>query len=320
MGTSTSVTKNREKEKNLKKLLDNINSLYLLKKLFSQLNEKKKLKTIKYNKKLQKKIDISLSNYRLFSLRYIKFQEYGEEYDYYHYLEFKDLREEKNGKKKEYDKGELIFEGEYLRGKRNGKGKEYYLSPFAKFGIYKDLEYSEYKKWKETEKEYLLKFEGQYLNGKKWNGKGFDQKGNIIYILKNGNGKVKEYDYNGVLEFEGELINGERNGNGKEYYDDGKLKFEGEYLNGKIWNGKGVDRNGNILYIVKDGKGKVKEYFRNGVLKFEGEYLNGEKNGKGKEYDKEGDLDFEGEYLNGKRNGKEYFSKHELFFEGDSLY
>ena len=46
------------------------------------------------------------------------------------------------------------------------------------------------------------------------------------------NGKGKEYnDYNGKLEFEGEYLNGERNGEGKEYYDNGKLEFEGEYKN-----------------------------------------------------------------------------------------
>ena len=59
-----------------------------------------------------------------------------------------------------------------------------------------------------------MEYEGEYLNGKRWNGKG------------------KEYDYYGKLKFEGEYLNGERNGKGKEY-EYGKLKFEGEYLNGK---------------------------------------------------------------------------------------
>ena len=53
--------------------------------------------------------------------------------------------------------------------------------------------------------------------------------------------KRKEYDYNGKLEFEGEYLNGERNGKGKEYYKNGELIFEGEYLNGKKWNGKGKE-------------------------------------------------------------------------------
>ena len=91
--------------------------------------------------------------------------------------------------------------------------------------------------------------------------------------------KGKEYDkYNDSLVFEGEYLNGKRNGKGKEYYPNDKLKFEGEYLNGK-----------------RNGKGK--EYYSDGTLKFEGEYLNGVKwNGEGKEYDYEGRLKFEGEY------------------------
>ena len=35
------------------------------------------------------------------------------------------------------------------------------------------------------------------------------------------------------LIFEGEYLNGKRNGKGKEYYDNGKLEFEGEFINGK---------------------------------------------------------------------------------------
>ena len=56
----------------------------------------------------------------------------------------------------------------------------------------------------------------------------------IIYEEKNMKGKGKEFiGKSDVLIFEGEYLNGERNGKGKEYYDDGKLLFEGEYLNGK---------------------------------------------------------------------------------------
>ena len=61
-----------------------------------------------------------------------------------------------------------------------------------------------------------LKFEGNYLNEKKWNGKGYDINGNLIYKLKNGNGKInKYYDYDYYLIFEGEYKNGKRNGKGK---------------------------------------------------------------------------------------------------------
>ena len=48
----------------------------------------------------------------------------------------------------------------------------------------------------------------------------------------------KEFNDYGKLRFEGEYLNGERNGKGKEYNYDGELIFEGEFLNGKRWNGK----------------------------------------------------------------------------------
>ena len=72
---------------------------------------------------------------------------------------------------------------------------------------------------------------------------------------KNGKGSVYLLDTNKLI-FEGEYINGKRNGNGKEYYyyyNKRILIFEGEYSDGK-----------------RNGKGK--EYFNNGELKFEGEY------------------------------------------------
>ena len=89
-----------------------------------------------------------------------------------------------------------------------------------------------------------LKYEGEYLNGKKWNGKGYNYESNdIIYDIKDGKGDIKEYNDNGILIFEGEYLNGERNGKGKEYdYYNGKLIFEGEYLNGEK-NGKGREFN-----------------------------------------------------------------------------
>ena len=51
-------------------------------------------------------MNINLINYKIFSGRYIIYEE--------------------KGKGKEYDNEDyLIFEGEYLNGKKNGKAKEY---------------------------------------------------------------------------------------------------------------------------------------------------------------------------------------------------
>ena len=108
-----------------------------------------------------------------------------------------------------------IYEGEYLNERKNGYGKEYYDNG----GI---------------------KFEGIYINGKKWNGTGYTDKNESAFELIDGNGLVKEYYDNGKLQFEGEYLKGVKHGQGKEYYKNGKLKFEGEYLNGeKNRKGKG---------------------------------------------------------------------------------
>ena len=206
-------------------MLRNIKSIYFTRFLFSHLDEKIKLKVIKYNKKLQNNLDIKLVNYKFYSERYIiyetKFK--GKEYDgYYNDLLFECeyLNGERNGKGKEYsDEGKLKFEGEYLNGKRNGKGKEYYFNGH-------------------------LRFEGEYLNDKWLNGKLYDNHDNF-YDLKSLNGLIKEYDYFREIEFEGEYFNGERKGRGKEYYDK-RLIFEGEYLKGKR-NGKGREYDYDIL-------------------------------------------------------------------------
>ena len=105
---------------NLKK----IKSEYTIKILFFHLDEKIKLKLIKYNKNLQNTIDINLNNYIFFSGRYIEFEADGKGKEYYGYndkLKFEGeyLNGERNGKGKEYDdNGLLIFEGEYLNGRK----------------------------------------------------------------------------------------------------------------------------------------------------------------------------------------------------------
>ena len=103
-------------------MLNNIKSYYITKIIFTFMDEKQKLKIIKYNKTLQKYTDICIINYMYFSQSYIIYEQKGrgKEYDGYNDI--------------------LLFEGEYLNGKRNGKGKEYY-------------------------EDGNLNFEGEYLNG-----------------------------------------------------------------------------------------------------------------------------------------------------------
>ena len=77
-----------------------------------------------------------------------------------------------------------------------------------------------------------LLFEGEYKNGLKWDGIGYDWDNNIVYELNNEKGYVKEYNHYNKLVFEGDYINGQKNGKGKEYNWDNCIKIEGEYFNG----------------------------------------------------------------------------------------
>ena len=64
-----------------------------------------------------------------------------------------------------------------------------------------------------------------------------------LYLNAEKIGAEKDYYY--LYEvFEGEYLNGLRNGKGKQYNADYfRLIFEGIFLNGKKWNGKGKEHN-----------------------------------------------------------------------------
>ena len=195
-------------------MLKHIKSSYFAKIIFSFVDEQKKLEIIKYNRNLQKQVDININNYKIFCGKYIVIETKGKEYNIFN--------------------NELVFKGAYLNGKRNGKGIEYNSN---------------------TGK---IIFEGEFISNKKWSGKGYNEKNEIEYEIKDGTGKVKEY-FNDKLIYDGEYLKGKRNGIGKEYnLITGNLIYEGAYLNGK-----------------RNGKGK--EFYK-GKLKYEVEYLNGMRN------------------------------------------
>ena len=134
-------------------MLKNVKSQYFSKKLFSHINDKRKLEIVKINKILQNNIDVNINNYKLFAGKYLIYEEDGKGKEYRIYddmliaeAEYKDGK--KNGKGKEYEKSKVRFEGEYLNGKKHGKGKEYDSSG-------------------------KIIFVGEYKNGKRWSGKVF---------------------------------------------------------------------------------------------------------------------------------------------------
>jgi antitoxin component YwqK of YwqJK toxin-antitoxin module len=273
---------------------------YTFKFIFSCIKEKRKLDIVKYNKNMQKILDIGIINYKTFNGKYIIGERNGKGKEYYIndnlIFEGEYLNGKRNGKGKEYNINDnLIFEGEYLNGKRNGKGKEYDCTIYVVFA--ENLN-------QENKENNNLIFEGEYVNGIR-------------------NGKGREYDSNGCIKFEGEYNNGKRwNGIEIEYFDEeiinngikpfiqreikgikeekadeSKLKFEFEYLNGKKWNGKiSYVKNNEIICELKEGKGFIIEVNDDKEEFYIGEYLNGQKSGKGKEYYYyDGTLKFEGE-------------------------
>ena len=122
---------NKEYLKSTFNLSKAVKSNYIFEYIFSFLYIKKKLNMIIYNKKLQKKFNINIDNYKA--------------------LSGKIHIGERNGIEKEFSLNSniLLFEGEYLNGKKNGRGKEYYEHG-------------------------TIKFEGEYLNGYKIKGKGYN--------------------------------------------------------------------------------------------------------------------------------------------------
>ena len=310
-------------------------SSYFIQNLFAHINEGIKLKLIRYNKNMQNIININLINYKTFSGKYIEYESNengsgkGKEYNIFNdeiVFEGDYINRKRNGKGKEYDYiGKIKFEGEYSNGER--KGIEYgeygakvfegeYLSGKRWNGNFYDLYGDlilELKNGKGNLKSYdednrnILQFDIEYLNGD-MNGKFRKKEGLGIFIegefLNNKkHGKIKEYINKNELRFEGEYLYDYKR-IGKEYID-GKLEYEGQYLFDKKRNGKVYDKNGNIIYELNQGNGKVKEFNILGKFIFEGKYLKGKKNGKGIEYKYwDGKILYEEEYLNGKRNGK----------------
>ena len=86
-------------------MLQKIRANLIIKNIFLNLKENIKLILLRYNKRIQQRININLIDYRRCSGRYIIFEE--------------------NGRGKEYNSytDQLLYDGEYLKGKKMEKEK-----------------------------------------------------------------------------------------------------------------------------------------------------------------------------------------------------
>ena len=220
-------------------MLKNIKSQKICKMLLSLLVVNKKLKIIKYNKEIQKKLNISLIDFKEYSKRYIIYESKtkGKEYDKDGKLLFDGefLNGEKNGIGKEYNKdGELIFEGEYLKDKKCGKGIKY----FGYIKIKGEYLNNQIIKGEEFKKGELI-FKGEYKNEKRWKGVGKE----TISHEQHG-----EYSYDQII-YEGEFKRGEKNGKGKEYCEiyEKELPYDNYELMDNVLISKGNIKMGKDL-------------------------------------------------------------------------
>ena len=139
-------------------MLVKIKSTFFFPRRFCHINEKIKLSILKYNKYLQKFLDINLINYRIFSGKYIVYEGEGEG--------------ERKGKIYDGYNNRWIFEGELLKGEKNGKGKEY-------------------------DEDGYIEFSGEYLNVKR-----------ILKENESKDGFLSQYNIQHKLVFQGFYLNG----------------------------------------------------------------------------------------------------------------
>ncbi|MGE8034025.1 AAA family ATPase [Lysinibacillus sp. KCTC 33748] len=224
-------------------------------------------------------------------------------------------------------KGELLFEGEFVNHMKQGNGIMYLKGQII--------------------------YQGEFIQNKK-QGNGILYKGGHVYYeghfrndLMEGYG-VLYYEEDGIAPFkdlreqnphlnqpqyEGDFVHGMKKGKGKQYYPSGFLQYEGDFIwnhmqgAGKLYYGpespsaeelaKGITSllyDGYFFENMKHGKGK--NYSRQGVLESEGQFKEDAMTGQGILYYANGQASYIGELVNGAKHGRgDYFNK-----EGKNIY
>ena len=191
-------------------MLANIKSNSILKKIFLSLKSINCLEIIRYNKSFQNKLSKNIGSYKELAKVYriidknLNVKEYNIKTNEL-IFEGKLMNGKKNGFGKLYDEGNLIYEGEWKNNEKNGFGKLYGDSQLIFEG-----------------------FEGIFLNGKEWEGKG------TIICFNEVLGNIEKYI--------GSISEGKMNGEGKKISKDGNIvyveytEYEGNFVNSPIPN------------------------------------------------------------------------------------
>ena len=146
--------------------------------------------------------------------------------------------------------------------------------------------------------------------------------GVVSFIEKNDfNKEIHKKIYDDGSVYEGEFVDGKRNGKGKYTYADGTV-YEGDFIDGNF-NGKGkyTFANGDVYegdFIDDKRTGKGKYTFANGTV-YEGDFVDDSFTGKGKYSFTNGDV-YEGDWINDKRTGKgKYTYANGDVYEGEFI-
>lgn len=188
--------------------------------------------------------------------------------------------------KKTIEEMSISYKGEMKKNRPNGMGfmlnkqnNEYYIGNFknGRFDGYGILIYQD---------NYKPKVYEGYFKKNKFCGKGnksYDKESNFLKVLsdKDENITISDiFDFNTILESNGEFKKNKLNGKGTVYYSDGNIDEQGKFKKDKL-NGKG------------------KSYYPDGTLKYEGSYKKGKYNGKGTLYNEDGSVKYKGKWKNG---------------------
>ena len=118
MGSSSNASKENNKENESAKpnpILENIKSRYILSKIYDNMTKKKKLEIVKYNKKIQNRINLSVKDYKEYyeeieieiipaKGKYGRFININKNDELYYHIYFNDDKEEIKNKYRIYEK------------------------------------------------------------------------------------------------------------------------------------------------------------------------------------------------------------------------